>query len=140
MKSRIFLAVLALIMMSSPLVRAEPDKDDIKERMKHRYPLLTELKEKGKIGETHLGFVEIIDPEKDKDETMQKIVNDENADRTLLYRIIAEQTETKPDQVGKQNAFRIFKKAGDEDYFKAADGVWRQKKDMKVEKKEGEDE
>jgi uncharacterized protein YdbL (DUF1318 family) len=140
MKARISIAVLAVILLSSVSLFAQSSKDDIKKRMKERYPVITDLKEKGKIGETHLGYVEMIDAKNEKDEALQTIVSDENADRELLYKIIAEQTETKPDQVGKQNALRIFQKAEDDEYFKAADDVWRQKKDMKVEKKKTEDE
>ena len=139
MKARISIAVLAVVLLSSVSLFAQASKDDMKQRMKERYPVITDLKEKGKIGETHLGYVELIDAEDEKDEALQKIVSDENADRELLYKIIAEQTETKPDQVGKQNALRIFQKAEDDEYFKAADGVWRQKKDMKVEKKTTEE-
>jgi uncharacterized protein YdbL (DUF1318 family) len=138
MKIRISFAVLAIILLSSMSVMAETNKDDIKKRMKERFPILNDLKKLGKIGETHLGFVEAIDPKDQKDVGIQKLLSDENDDRKLLYKLIAQQTEAKPKMVGRQNAFRLFNKAKDDEYFKGADGKWRQKKDMKVEKQEEE--
>jgi uncharacterized protein YdbL (DUF1318 family) len=136
MKARICLAVFAVILLCSTSMFADSSRDDIKKRMKQRYPMITEMKEKGKIGETHLGYIDLINPEAKKDSVVLAILRDENTDRELLYNLIAEQTETNPELVGRQNAFRIFQKAGDDEYFKAADGQWRRKKDMKVEKKQ----
>lgn len=136
MKVRISIVLLAIILFGSISVAADASKDEIKIRMKERYPILTDLKEKGKIGETHLGFVELVDLKSEKDVAIQNIVNDENKDREMLYKIIAEQAGANPKLVGRQNAFRIFQKAGDDEFFKGADGIWHRKKDMKVETKE----
>ena len=115
MKARISLAVLLIILFSSLSALADTETSDIKKRMKERYPLITDLKKMGKIGETHLGYVEAVDAKDEKDVAIQKILNEENNDRKQLYRLIASRTDTKPRLVGKQNAFRIFSKAGDEE-------------------------
>lgn len=109
-------------------------KDDIKARAKKRYPELKKLKEAGKIGETYLGFVEPFTKKAAKIEQVKKIVLAENADREKLYAIIAKEMKTSVEVVAKNNAIRIFKKAGDEEYFKGKDGKWRQKKSMKKRK------
>ena len=66
---------------------------------------------------------------------MKKLADEENADRKQLYTIIAGDTKTTAEAVGKQNALRIFEKAESSEYFKGEDGKWKQKKDLKVEDK-----
>jgi len=129
---RAAVAVFISLLFCIPVLAAQ--RDDIKASMKERYPLLTKMKEAGKIGETHLGFVEATSPENAKDAKVQEVVNGENGDRQHLYQIIAKDTDTTPELVGKNNALRIFKKAGEDELFKGADGKWRAKKDVVVEK------
>ncbi len=109
----------------------DEDKDTIKETMKARYETLTKLKEEQKIGETTKGFVEATTEAFAKDEKIKAIVDGENTDRGKLYAIIAKDTETSPEVVGKNNALRIFKKAGDEELFKGKEDKWVAKKDIK---------
>jgi uncharacterized protein YdbL (DUF1318 family) len=103
--------------------------------MKDRYPALTKAKAEGQIGETAEGLVEIVSEKDAKNQIIKKLADDENADRKQLYAIIAGDTKTTAETVGKQNALRIFEKAESGEYFKGADGKWKQKKDLKVEEK-----
>jgi uncharacterized protein YdbL (DUF1318 family) len=135
MKIRVFLAAFLLIFVGVSIAYAQDSKEGIKTRMKERYPQLKELKEQGKVGETHLGWVEVVEAKYGKDDAIKEIIAEENADREILYTMIAKNTEATPEEVGKQNAFRIFKKAKQEEYFKGKDGKWRQKKDVKTEVK-----
>lgn len=137
MNIRVSLMALLLVFVGSSVAYAQDSKEEIRARMKERYPQLKELKEKGKVGETHLGWVEVVDAKYKEDDAIKKIISGENADREMLYKMIAKNTDATPEEVGKQNAFRIFKKAKEGEYFKGEDDKWRQKKDVKTEVKKG---
>ena len=129
--------VLAICALGALLDNAagQDAKEQIRGRMKERYPALVKAKSEGKIGETAPGLVEIIAEKDAKNETLKKLVEAENADRKQLYEMIAKDTKTSPEVVGKQNALRIFEKAEGDENFKGEDGKWRQKKDLKTEDK-----
>ncbi len=126
----LMLYILALLLGAS-LSLAQDNKNDIKARMKERYSELKKLKKEGNVGETKLGFVKPVTEKYAKDKDIQKIVSAENADREKLYRTIAKEAKTTVKIVRKNNAFRIFQKAGDEVYFEDREGKWRQKKKLK---------
>jgi uncharacterized protein YdbL (DUF1318 family) len=126
-------AMLIVFVCSLPTDAQEPLKD-IQNSMKERYKVLQALKAEGNVGETPDGWVEAVHEEQAEDEVIKQIIHDENADRAELYKIIAQRTNTTPEEVGKQNALRIFKKADPEEFFKGKDGKWRQKKDVTIEK------
>ncbi|WAC07719.1 MAG: DUF1318 domain-containing protein [Thermodesulfobacteriota bacterium] len=109
---------------------AQNTKDDIKIRMKDRFPQISELKQSGKIGETPSGFAEAVKKEFAQDEKISKLITAENNDRNLLYALIAQESQTSVEEVGMANAKRYFQKASDSDYFKTQAGEWKQKKDM----------
>ena len=109
-------------------------KGEIKVRMKERFAALQELKKEDKIGETYLGLVEPLSEKIAKNEKIMKTVNAENADRSMLYEIIAKENKTKPELVGRANALRIFKKAKPNAFFKRGEKeIWKKKKDFKKE-------
>ena len=120
------LTMCSLITISS----AQDTKDDIKIRMKDRFAKINELKKSGKIGETPLGFAEAVNKEFAQDEEISKLITAENNDRSLLYALIAKESQTSVEEVGMGNAKRYFQKAFDADYFKTQAGEWKQKKDM----------
>lgn len=126
---RLLIAILIILIVAS-MALAGDNKDDIKTRAKKRYSQLKKLKKAKLIGETHLGTVKPVTEKAAKDELVKKIVAAENADRQELYAIIAKEMKTTAKAVAKNNAHRIFKKAGMEEYFKGKDGKWRKKKDM----------
>jgi len=121
-----------MLALAVPAVLAG-EMDDIKASMKARYSTLVKMKDAHKIGENHLGFVVAATAEAGKDKKVMEVVSGENADRKKLYAAIAEQTKTTPDEVGKNNALRIFNKAPKDHVFQAADGKWRAKQDVKTE-------
>ncbi|MBD3240017.1 MAG: DUF1318 domain-containing protein [Chitinivibrionales bacterium] len=125
------LAALVLVCLASgasTLTQAQT-RDEIRERMRERFPQLLRLKGQGVVGETYLGYVSPVDPEQVGDEAARLIAN-ENEDRRALYGIIAEETGAAVEAVGKINARRIFNDADDDHYFKGPDGEWRQKKNI----------
>jgi len=127
-------APLALLLHFSQAA-AQDTKEQIRERMKGRYAELVKAKEEGKIGETAPGFLGIIADKDAKNEMLKKLTDAENADRKQLYGIIAGDTKTTAEVVGKQNALRLFERAEGSEYFKGEDGKWRQKKEIKPEEK-----
>ena len=123
---------LALVVFAGNVVAADGlTKAEIKERMKNRYPDLARLKEQQKIGETYQGLVESVAKKDGQDGDIARIINEENADRSTLYPLVAGQTGTTAAAVAVINAQRVFQKAGPLEYFKDKDGVWRKKKDIK---------
>jgi uncharacterized protein YdbL (DUF1318 family) len=122
-------AMLAIVLCLLTSIRAEDTKEDIRKRMESRYAELLKLKKEGVIGETSEGYTELL-PSASKKERAKKIVTDENADRKALYALIASDSKSTAAKVGQANAARIYGKAGDTEYFKGKDGVWRRKKEM----------
>ena len=130
------LTVLVLIFFSliifsqEPNVSEENSKEAIKARMKSRYSAMKKLKVTGIIGENQSGFVEIVDQKKTVEEDVIAIVKAENNDRNQLYSLIAANTEASAEEVAANNAVRIFKKAGDNEYFEDKKGTWSKKKNL----------
>ena len=106
-------------------VPARADRlDELKGRFEGRYPEVRRYKDEGKVGETMAGFVEVV---KDADDRVRKLLDEENADRRELYRLIAEKEKTTPEKVAERNAARNYVKAKSGDYLKNREGQWRQK-------------
>lgn len=136
MKLRIVLSSVLILLLSLPVLAADDSMNAIKSRMKSRYPTLSTMKKNGMVGETHLGYVEATNGKYASDPKIKEVVKAENADRKSLYEIIGERMKAKPEAVGTQNALRIFDKAADNDWFKLADGKWKQKKKVEPKKTE----
>jgi uncharacterized protein YdbL (DUF1318 family) len=125
-----------------PLARVAwaDSRKEIEDRLEKRYARLFEVEIKGKVGETWQGYVDSVQKSRLDDDT-QKLIDAENADRKDLYRIIAENEsehhKITPGEVGERNARRKFDKAKPEQYLKAKDGTWFQRRDLNRLKKEG---
>ena len=122
------LAVVAVLGGAPAAARADR-QDELRERFKDRYPDLRAAKIDGKIGETTDGIVEAVEARYlEKDDALRKLVEEENADRRELYKLIAEREKTTPEKVATRNAARNFEKAKPGEYLKARDGSWKKKK------------
>lgn len=96
---------------------------DIKERMKARVPVISDLKAKGIVGENNKGFLEFRGPQEKAD-----IVSAENADRALVYEAIAKQQNTTSDLVGTRRALQIRNEvAGPGEWLQDDSGNWYKK-------------
>ena len=135
-----FVAVTIMLMLGAANARSNDNETALKERFKERYSTLMRLKDSEKLGETFLGFVDVvepqylgepIDPDESEGSTIATFIAEENSDRTALYRLIAEKTSTKEEDVAKRNAKRLFQKARMNHFLKRSDGVWVQKKDLR---------
>lgn len=97
---------------------------DIKERMRERLPVITELKDAGVIGENNAGFLEYLSDKHPQEE----VVRAENDDRARIYQAIARQQQTSPELVGTRRARQIADRAAPGEWLQDAKGDWYQKK------------
>jgi uncharacterized protein YdbL (DUF1318 family) len=73
------------------------------------------------------GYVEAVKKEYLDDKTLAKLIDDENADRKELYRVIAADEKTTPDKVAVAAAKRNYEKAKSGEFLKGNDGQWHKK-------------
>jgi uncharacterized protein YdbL (DUF1318 family) len=102
---------------------ATPEEAALQKRFKARYAQIQQFKKEGVIGETDAGFVDFV---KAKDEKATKVVDEENADRKTLYKLIADREGITIEVVAQRAAKRNFDHAKPGEWLKEA-GKWRQK-------------
>jgi uncharacterized protein YdbL (DUF1318 family) len=105
------------------------DAQELRARFEQRFQQLKQIKRAGKIGETSSGLVEAV--KGDLQDKEKSLVDDENADRTELYALIAKQEGVSPQVVAERNAKRNFERAGDDEYLKDSSG-WHRKTRSKM--------
>jgi hypothetical protein len=139
-RQRMLIGCLALTLIA--LVgtdAAAATKDELKQRFKDRYPTLVELKDAGKVGEIHTGYIgavrgeyldDRVDPDDEESVRISDFIAAENGDRRQLYEILAEETGADVDDVAARNAQRNFDKAEAEHYLKPENRDWVRKKDL----------
>jgi len=119
-------AFLSALLLSPAPARADR-AGELRDRFKNRFPQVRAAKQAGNIGETTAGVLEAV-AGKTADDATRKLMDEENADRLELYKIIAEREKTTAEKVAERNAARNFEKAVAGEYLKGADGKWTQKK------------
>ena len=118
------LITLALAFSCALAVNAADTREKIQERMKDRKDAVTELLAAAKVGENSAGFlVELKKISEDETATM----TGENADRALVYAMIAKEQKSTEDKVGKQRAKQIADRAPAGTMIQQADGKWKKK-------------
>ncbi len=138
---RIVAVVLAVLCsLGLGAAHAEDDEGTLKKRFESRYATLQLLKDDGKVGETSLGFVEVVDSKYlletieaasvPRGTTIRSFVSEENSDRSKLYALIARVTSTKATLVATRNAKRLYEKASGSHFVKLPSGQWIQKKQL----------
>lgn len=129
--------LLAVVIAASASLCLADTRDEIIDRMAKRLPKLKALKGEGKIGETYNGLVDAVKKEyREKDETLRKLVDEENADRKAFYALTAKKFETTPEIVARTAGIRNFKAAEPKHWLKLKTGKWIQRKDLKIEKED----
>lgn len=93
-----------------------------------RYPLFNDLKRQGRIGETHLGYLDYVLPEYAQDTTIKTVVEGANRDRQMIYETLASEQQQTLETIARQNALRNFRNAETGHWLRYSDG-WRQKTD-----------
>lgn len=120
-------ALLALALLPCGFAAAASREDELKESFKERFPKIAALKKAGTVGETHEGYLALVD-EKSKDEDAKELVESENDDRKELYKLIAEKEGVTPEKVAERAGKRAFEKARAGEYLKDSEGTWKKKK------------
>ena len=119
---------LATLLTVLPAATARADRDaELQERFKKRLPDVRRAKSDGKIGETRAGVLEAVEAKHLEDKTLRTLVDEENADRKELYKLIAEKEKTTEEKVAERNAARNFQRAQSGEYLKDKDGAWKRK-------------
>ena len=116
-----FILLTPFFLVPSP-ARATGIKE-IKARMIARIPAINSLKNQGIIGENNQGFLEY----RSSSKPHKKLVDAENADRKLVYRIIGKKQGASPALVGRRRAIQIAKKGKAGQWFQKPDGSWYKK-------------
>lgn len=139
MKRFIFIlsALLMLCGVAAP-VHAQT-KDQLKAQFKAREADLSELKQKGRIGETIDGYVEAVDRAAPADEKVARLVSDENKDRRRLYQIVADEINTEHQgapvkatvaTIAARNAARNIERAGENEMLRVEKDHWIRARDF----------
>ena len=86
-------------------------RSDIARAMAQRLPQIDAMKERQVVGENNRGYLEVRGQASAAD---RQVVDAENHDRGVIYRLIAQETGTSPDAVGRLRAQKIaeISKAG----------------------------
>ena len=118
------IAAMTAIFASAPSTPAAT-KQELQTRFEKRYPQLLTYKQAGKVGENMQGLVEAVKRDYLDDKTLSKLLDDENADRKELYKLLSEEQKTTVDQVAAAAAKRNYEKAKPGEYLKQPDGTWK---------------
>jgi uncharacterized protein YdbL (DUF1318 family) len=122
MKLRFFsLIVVALAMSLSALAESATD---IRHRMEQRLPKIDALKSQEAVGETNRGFLEA---RKVDVPDAAAVVADENRDREAVYVLIAKQTGSAADAVGRARAKQIAAGSRPGVWVEDESGQWHKK-------------
>jgi len=105
---------------------ASRSEDEIKKSLADRFPKIAALKSAGTVGETHEGYVALVD-DKSKDKDAKELVEKENEDRKEAYQLIADKEKTTLEKVAERAGKRAFEKAKPGEYLKGSDGKWTKK-------------
>jgi uncharacterized protein len=111
---------LMLLGLSLP---ASADIQQVKDRMLARLPQIDAMKTSGVIGENNLGYLEV----RSASAPAEKLANEENADRKVVYQAIAKQQGAPVENVGKLRARQIADKAAPGVWVQDESGTWRKK-------------
>ena len=113
----LLIALFSVVLFVQPAISAS-----IKDRMAGRIPAITQLKNSGVVGENNKGYLEFRSAKQS-----EKLVADENKDRSVVYKAIAKKQGASADLVGKRRAQMIAQKGKPGQWFQKSDGSWYKK-------------
>ncbi len=102
-------------------------KDKLFAAMRGRREAITQLRDKGVVGENNQGMLELRVPAKDTDAETVLLMTAENTDRTKLYELIAAEQKTTVDFVIARREARIAERAKSGWWLQNQAGKWYQK-------------
>jgi uncharacterized protein YdbL (DUF1318 family) len=115
------LFVFAAAMMVSPIFGNE--SDSAKNRMRERVSVIDSLKQSGVVGENNRGFLEL----RKSEENASKVVQDENADRQVVFAATAARINNSAEAVGRSFAKQIAAASSTGVWLQKESGDWYQK-------------
>jgi uncharacterized protein YdbL (DUF1318 family) len=138
MKTAILTALALAALATTALTGPEEELGALKERFIKRDPVLSRLRDEGKVGEVFDGFAAVVKAEyldqkvgpAPDSPTVRAFLAEENGDRSRLYAILAEKEALTPEFIADRAAKRNFSRATPEHWLKPKDGGWVQKKDL----------
>ena len=104
---------------------AATDAGAVKHRMAERQSAVDALKERGVVGESNRGFLEVRGTATAQE---QGTIADENADRRTAYTILAGQTGEDADSIGRRRAQQIAIASKRGVWIQDSSGQWLQKR------------
>ena len=110
------------ILFSFLLVFTTYADSEISNRMKSRLPKLMEAKDKGLIGENTDGLLLV--KEASSGSVVKNLVQEENKDRILLFKYLAQKTGAPEKEVALKYAKGIASRAKKGHWFKNSSGSW----------------
>ncbi len=127
MKPFLFLRLLIVTVSLGfiTLAQAANDAAAVKQRMAERQPAIDGLKERGVVGESNRGFVEVRGTATAQE---QGVIADENADRRAAYAFLASQTGEDADSIGRRRAQQIAIASKRGVWIQDSSGQWLQKR------------
>jgi uncharacterized protein YdbL (DUF1318 family) len=117
-KSAILLAIFSLVLFTGVSWG-----DNIKTRMAKRLPVIKDLKARGIVGENNQGYLEY----RKGGGEQKAVVDEENADRKLVYQAIAKKQGSSAEHVGRRRAMQIREKEDPGHWLQDEKGQWIKK-------------
>ena len=99
------------------------DLENAQQRIASRQSSVAALKEKGVLGESNRGLLEVRQAEAGAD----RVAADENTDRGVIYAELAKKTGAAPDSVGRTRAKQIAANSKPGLWVQDESGQWRKK-------------
>ena len=118
--------LLALTLLPCGFAAGASREEELKKSFEQRFPKIAALKKAGTVGETHAGYLALVD-EKSKHDDAKELVENENDERKELFKLIADKEGTTQEKVAERAGKRAFDKAKAGEYVKGADGKWKKK-------------
>lgn len=123
MITRLFLLCAALLTLAAPLTVQAQSARELQSRMAQRLPQIDELKAAGALGENNRGYLEV----RESQGNAAALAADENRDREAVYALIARETGSSAEAVGRARARQIDAQSKSGVWVQDESGAWRRK-------------
>lgn len=123
MITRLILFCVALCTLAAPLALHAQSAGELRQRMAQRLPQIDELKAAGALGESNRGYLEV----REAQGNAAALAADENRDREAVYVLIARETGTSAEAVGRARAKQIAAQSKSGVWVQDDSGAWRKK-------------
>jgi uncharacterized protein len=120
---RLFLVCAALFAFAAPAALHAQSARELQSRMAQRLPQIDELKAAGALGENNRGYLEV----RESKDNAATLAAEENRDREAVYALIARETGTTAEAVGRARARQIEAQSKSGVWVQDESGAWRKK-------------